>query len=453
MTRRRGAVVVLVASAGTAAVILGVNGLLGRDHPVPGAGGGPDAKRVVDVLHNPPVIFDPGAPVVLEFTTVCPGSPCAGKNGTVHVETADGRSRELTPTESDGVAWTFVVPAELTGRTFTYRADFDIADAADMHVGWPSNGGGTAVGTAVPFDGRVADVDLGSATFAARDQNLGVTIATVPWGDGTNELGIDDAGVGPTSFDVDDDGDLLVLDTANTRLVTIDPKGARAAASIELDRDMPDIALDGGDLYVLYPNGAGPGEAYIGRYARTGGRQLERIALTGGGAGMVRRRDSRVEVYTQDSSWTPAVDHGRPVAVEQQRAAVGPGARVGERTVYVKHVGDHEVRVAALGPDGSRVAWRVRSKTALGPSLIAEPLGDDVLLVQSRFSDHASEYAVVLLRADGSFSSFNVPSADFAETTSGSEFRLRGDALYALRATRSGATFARYALTTKAVDR
>ncbi|MFT4009242.1 MAG: hypothetical protein QM655_04285 [Nocardioidaceae bacterium] len=418
----------------------------GREGGQQAASGADASARMIDVLHNPPVFVTKGRPVSLEFETVCKGQPCEKVSGKLDLTTGEGRQVVFESVSSDGIHWKFEVPADVVGEGFTYRADFEVATGTAT---WPADSGGDqrAQGRAIAFAAPVT-IDLGESDFDAGRWDRGRLVVSSSWGSGPEQVGVDDSGVGPTSFDIGPDGSIVVLDTANARLVRIDHAGNRTTGPIGLDRDYPDLAVgDDGQVYVLYPNGGGTGNAYVGRYGAGGGEQIDRIQTSGGGAGMIRARGSRIEVFTQDSAWVPIVADGVVLDSADRDAASSPAIHVGEDWVYLKHVGDHEVRIALVDEAGTNRSWSLRSTTSLGASQVEVLPDGDLVVMQSRFTDDKSEYVLLRLSRDGTSSeSITVPFEQFAETTAGSEFRLDGDQLYMLRSTRQASNIYVYDL-------
>lgn len=83
----------------------------------------------------------------------------------------------------------------------------------------------------------------------------------IPWGDGKAEAGLDDPlvrgiidggpTVGPKSFDVDEDGNVYILDTVNGRVLRYNPKGEYVGSIAVADVTPDDIGVRNGQIYIF----------------------------------------------------------------------------------------------------------------------------------------------------------------------------------------------------------
>jgi hypothetical protein len=454
---RRYSILARTAAVAVVVVVAVVIGLAaGRSSPAgsrgagasagPGAGPASPADVVaapgrVDVLHDPPLLYEPGERLTLAFDLVCPGAPCGRVTGALTLTVAGADPAVLTG-ESGDDHLAFRLPASATGASgFGYRAEFTLGDGSI--VDYPS-----AEGTmrAVSIS-QATEVDLGTARFSASDQDTGDLVARGAWGDGPDEFGLDAQRTGPTSFDVDPTtGELVVLDLVNSRVVRVAADGTSRTRPIRLHAGLPDLAVaPDGTLDVLYANAAFG--ASVQQFGPEGGTALREIPLATPSGDAIRRVGDSVLVEADDSYWLPISRGSRLLSPEEQVAAATSGLIDGERLVLLKHLRElgNEVRVAESGPSGVR-AWRLTGETDLGPVVVAAPLPDGrVAVVQSQFDNDHAQYAILTLGA-GEPRIVVAPQAQYASLYDVSEFRLDGEALYQARSTEAGYAIYRYPL-------
>lgn len=440
----------LLATFGIAAAVAGLvigtefaarNGLTRN---APHAGSAASASPgMVDVIHNPPLIFETRQPLLLEFKLVCPGRPCGGTIGELELMPdtgmAQGSATTLTEASDDG-SYSFAVPAGvLAGTRFSYRVTFDTPAGT---VRYPDGGGVmAAVGEA---DARV--LDLGVAEFDSGKQEAGTTVAEGSWGEGDGQYGLTDAMTGPRSFDIATDGTVVVLDRANDRLVVTDKQGHTATQPITLGPGELDIAVElSGRIDVLYANAVSG--AYVERFAATGGPPLDRVELGTSSGNFIRTLGDVVYVEGDDSFWMPVIRNGEPVPPEDQISQATPGVTDTNQLVVLKHMREkgNEVRVATER-DGEVHALKIVGDTALGPVLVATPLptGEAVAVV-TQFDNTHAQASVVVLGSDGTVDKvFVVPQPRYADAYV--TMRVAGDHLYQATSSKDGYAVVRYSL-------
>jgi Flp pilus assembly protein CpaB len=96
------------------------------------------------------------------------------------------------------------------------------------------------------------------------------------------------------------------------------------------------------------------------------------------------------------------------------------------------------VRVAVDGPAGVRRSWRVSSQTPIAEVQLAQPMGDQLVLVLRVYTDTQDEFVAFVLNGHGIAKQLSLGSADWAETAPLSRFRLVGSSLYKLGSTPTG---------------
>ena len=102
--------------------------------------------------------------------------------------------------------------------------------------------------------------------------------------------------------------------------------------------------------------------------------------------------------------------------------------------------------LAVLTDDIAVRSWRITSTTPLGEVQLAEPHGNQLVVVMKTYTDDRSEYRVFVLDRSGLVNSFAVESLEWAESAPLARFRLAGSALYRLGSTRTGLSVDRFDL-------
>lgn len=402
----------------------------------PGPAAGSVARPAVDVLHNPPLVYTRGEPVRLEFEVVCPQHECREVDGVVVVRPEGGEAIKVESARVGG-ALVFDVPAAITGaESFAYHADFVTGGSALAQYPAPS-----ATLEAVSI-GAARVIDLGRASWSADEAVRGTVVAEGGWGVGIGDFGRNEQGNGPSSFDIGPDGELVVVDRVNGRLVRIPEYGSRENVPIDLSQGEPDLAVSpDGSLLVLNAS-AGPGLASIDEYRAGAGKAMRlvrrQVRLPAAG-NAIRRIGEQVFVEADDSWWTPIWRAGRFLSGDEQSAAGVPGvpSADGGTVVMRKHLrgAGNEVRVVVNGPDGIQ-AWRLVGDTDLGPVMEASMLEDGrILVVQSQFGNTHSQHTVLILDGDD-VERFVIPAQNYAGGYS--EFVVTGHHLYQQRSTKAG---------------
>jgi hypothetical protein len=447
-SRGRSSIFVLISTASAVfGLVVGVAVVANRSNLAPvyagdTAGTSGLEQRLPDIVHNPPLLYERGDRVVLDFDLVCPENSCGSVSAALTV-TENGRDPEvLNATGTDH--FEFVVPASAAASSgFAYRSEFTFEDG--RRVDYP-----TADGTMSAISiSQATEVDLGTARFstAGEDTDEGELVVTGTWGDGPGQFGLNAQLSGPSSFDVDPTtGAVVILDQVNSRLVRVGADGKSITTPISLRAGVPDLAVaPDGTLDVLYANAVSG--ASLEQFGVQGGEATREIPLATPSANSIRRIGDTVLVEADDSYWVPVSRGTSILSPEAQVAASAPGLTEDGHLVVRKHLRElgNEVRVADSGPAGLR-AWRITGDTALGPVLVAAPLPDErVAVVQSQFDNTHSQYSVLVL-SDGPTRTLEVPQSLYAGLYDPSEFRLVGDVLYQVRSTEAGYSIYRYQL-------
>lgn len=428
----------LTAGAGVALALSGSSGDLAE---VDGS--------LVDVVHNPPLFVKKGESGDLTFRTVCSGVACPSSTGTLTLTDASGIVHtEVRSVGRDEDLVFAVDPDWYADGPASYSATFT-AGPDNTPLTWPDVASAPVAIQAFDPD-RV--IDLGTADFDA-DEFTGTIVLQEGWGSGPKQLGVDDS-VGPSSFDVEPDGTIDVLDLVNSRLVRADRAGSVQTIKLDLLQDFPDIATeDDGTIDVLYPDGAGTGQSFVHRFNRQG-ELVESVPLVGRRSYNIRDESGTVKVGGEQRV-TDVIVNGKALGRDRQMGrSTSALGRTGSAVVS-KHVSDNVVRLAEVdGQTGLATAsWEVVSDTTLGPIALAEPVAGGVLLVQSQFTDQRSRFLAIYLRRSGPIRITPLPDSRFVEVTAGSEFRLVGNTLYAARSDSQQFQIASYALMKLGVEK
>jgi hypothetical protein len=402
----------------------------------------PDGPPLIDATHVPPALTVRGEPITLRYGLICTprtdGLPCDG-SGTVYLR--EGRSGPFTPfalqrgDESEDGRYFLDVPTVLGNSPdgFSYYAVLR-DDSTGVTITVPS-GGADAPQLSLPLQDPVT-VALGRHLFGSvREPDA--PAANAAWGSGPGEVGLAgsrDLGYsGPSSFDVERDGSVDVLDSVNRRVLRWS-RGKRGDVPITGDLELADFAAEpAGGYDVLDEHGT-----------------LEHFGTDGTHAWSQKVSDrtwAKLEpgptVLQQPSEeWMPVAENGAPLTRAEQKRR----GREDHHGLVIDRVGDGELRVAELRGNAQPRSWRITSGTPLGEVQLAEPHGNGVVIVTRTYNDDRDEFVVLVLSARGIVQHFSVASASWTETAPLARFRLAGGALYRFRTTQAGASVDRFDL-------
>jgi hypothetical protein len=403
------------------------------------------ASALIDATHVPPALTVRGEPVRLRFGLVCvprdDGLPCAG-SGTVYLRA--GQSGPFRPyplqrgEESKDGRYYLDVPNGVADAGFSYYAVLR-DDATGATVSMPS-GGADAPQVSRPL-GAAVTVALGRHAFGAvRDPDA--RAVTAAWGSDDGELGLTGSRElgfsGPSSFDVEPDGAVDVLDSVNGRVVRW-TGGRPHEIPLSGPTELADFSAEpDGSFDVL------AADAMLRRYRPDGSEQWAQKLADRTWAALARGPS----VLQQPSEqWMPLAEAGNPLTrVEQKRQAHVAKQLADGRGLIVDRVGDGELRLAEMGGSSTLRSWRITSETALGEVQLAESYGNGVVVVTRTYTDDRDEFLVLVLGPDGLVQRFSLASASFTETAPLARFRLARARLYRLRTTPAGAFVDRFDL-------
>ncbi|MFL5943910.1 MAG: hypothetical protein ACJ74C_00525 [Gaiellaceae bacterium] len=405
-------------------------------------------RPFVDAAHVPPALTVRGEPVTLRYAIVCPpredGLPCAGA-GTVYLRPGtSGSFHPYSLLRGDDAAsgrYSLTVPPAIAAGSFSYYAVLrDESTGATTTV--PA-GGAAAPQVSLPL-GDALNVNLGRHAFG-RARDADAAVADVSWGSGAGEVGLAGSRAlgfsGPSSFDVEADGTVDVLDSVNGRVLRFE-NGRRRTVPLDGPKELSDFAAttDGG-FEVLQPRGL------FVRYRADGTPLWEQKIADRTWAKLAHGRSGSVVLQEPSEQWLPAADGGAPLArAEQARAARSAKPLDNGHDLAVARVGANELRVAELRGAAPVRSWRITSETPLGEVQLAESHGSRIVVVVRAYTDERDEFDVLVLDHHGAAARFAVASDTWTETAPLARFRLAHGALYRLRTTPSGASVDRFDL-------
>jgi len=446
----------------TLGVVLGIAAAvtaIGWSTAVAGPAGGPGA--VFEATHLPPLLTTSGERIDLAYDVHCaaageevPDAGCEAR-GTAYVRGIGGDSFTALPLEErslDGRRQLAVVVPDALAAPQRGLEYFAVLEAPDLgrRLVVPA-GGAAAPHVSRQLDGAV-EIGLGRHTFGSDGRPAGVRVASAEWGDGATNAGLEQSrGLGPigaSSFDVDSLGNVLVLDQAHRRVLRwVRGSHVPQRVPISINGTLADLAVAGdGSIFVLETT-APPGRNPMIRRFDDGGRELEAIETAERSTSQIRM-DAESPVVLGGSShlWMPVMVAGTPASPGEQlrRGRVGRRPRGGTEVIVLRH--ENEVRIAVVDGRGVARSWRLTSGTPLAEIQLAEPVGQQVVLVVRVYDGARDEFVVLILGRIGLVDRFPLDSADWAETMPLGRFRLVGRSLYRLGSTPSGAFVDRFDL-------
>jgi hypothetical protein len=313
-------------------------------------------------------------------------------------------------------------------------------DATGTTVSVPS-GGSEAPQVSVPLHDPVA-VSLGPHPFGVVREPDARAIEAA-WGSGAGDVGLagsPDLGyAGPSSFDVEPDGTVDLLDSVNERVVRWTHGRHKQVALGTSGAELADFATEpNGNFDVLDMHDT------LRRYRADGTQEWAQKLADRTWA----KLDRGAAVLQQPSEqWMPVAAGEVPLARMQQRRAAQDAKRLANgHGLLVDRVGDGELRLAELRGGAQIRSWLITSETPLGEVQLAESHGNGIVVVTRVYTDGRDEFVVLRLGNRGLVQRFSVSSGSWTETAPLARFRFARGALYRLRTTQSGASVDRFDL-------
>ena len=389
-----------------------------------------------DVLHTPPSLVREGSSVDLRYDVVCQadafGKPCA-LNGNVFVRSAGERGYHAVSLARAGeAALTTTVDVPEGGLSY-----YAVIDAAGSSITVPAAGGAAPQQVWTAAD--ITSVRLGAHVFG-RARKADLRLLSAPWGSGPGALGLvtgrELARVGPSAFDLAEDGSVVVLDQVNDRLATYPAAGGGPRyLPIPFDGGEGDVALgEDGTAYVL-DQGTEP---VVRSYTASGARAA--VAPVGSGVDMLRATPTGAVLHGYPGEmWLPVGSADHLLQPSQQAARARPSRPGADGSEVVVSAIDAQAFFALVRGDRVVRAWQVSSGTNLGEIQLAEPYGNGLLVVLRVWTSQRAEFVALVLSATGLASSFSIDAVEWAESAPLGRFKLDDRRLFQLRTTSSGA--------------
>jgi hypothetical protein len=414
-------------------------------------------SAVLEATHVPALLTAAGEPVELRYDAYCIADEEAEEScrvsGAVNVRRGEAGPFETIPLRLDPDAHEGRYVARIPRRIADSPAGFTYyALLRDESTGTETTlpaGGATAPQRSLPLADPVTvhlDTHAFGHTRATADR-----VAAATWGDGPLQVGLEQGRnltpIGGSAFDVDNSGNVSVLDEAHRRILRWSRSTpAPAVTPLGIAGTLADMSIDDdGTTYVLESTGRAAEGPLLRVFqpdgtARASGPVAER-------AEQVRLGPAGAVLLQQPSGqWTSATAGGELLSPSSQRRSgrAGRPLRGGGEVVVLRSA--NEIRVALVRGNGVRLSWRVTSETPLAEVQLAEPIGSELVLVVRVYTDGQDEFEVLVLDADGLAQSFSLDSADWAETAPVSRFRVARSSLYQLGSTPEGIFVDRFGL-------
>ncbi len=405
----------------------------------------PAAVRGLEVFSRPPVLVRAGETVRIPVVASCSTDRGTACDATVSfaLQELDLPWREFTAAAGPALAFDVSAPAAratsvASAGSVSYVIRVD--DALGRSMTLPAGGQRAPLRFYAVRD--MASVRLPAPVFGRVAH--GVTVLSLPWGTGDLKAGLapgnESPTLGPSSFDVDAQGRVYLLDTLQRRLATFTgeqllrsspvPVGAWADVSVTAD----------GGAYVLT---ASRGQM-TARRIDAAGRVGPSIPLGAGIPSEIRAAGDRAFVRSlpMDAWMSVPPASGGPGAMTMGRPLSDGGQ-------LLKVIDARSLRLATVRDGVATDAVELASSVDLGEVALAEPDGRGGYVAVVRvWRDRpvaADQYQVVHVTRDGQVAAFCVRSHVYAQTAALSVFRLGRDGrLYQLTSGPAGMRVVRY---------
>jgi hypothetical protein len=416
----------------------------------------PSLPATVDTAHVPPLLALPGESVTLRYAIVCPprndGAPCDG-SGDVFARAGDtgafSRFSLQRGNDSKDGRYFVALPPEITSAWdgFSYYAVLrDDASGATITV--PS-GGDAAPQHSLRLV-RPTEVRLPAHAFG-HVRKADVRVVAAAWGDDIGEVGLSGSRelglMGPSAFDVAEDGEITVLDGANGRVERWS-RGRATTTTLDVGDGLSDLVVEpDGALDVLEPATLETPFPRLLSFRPDGSLKWSQRLADRTWSKLARGLEGPIVQQQPSEQWLPAAEHSKPLTRAAQ-AHRGRAARdmPNGRGIVVQRVGTGELRVAETAGNRIARAWRIMSATPMGEVQLAEPAGRLLVVVVKAYDDDNDEFEVLLLDESGIVRRFATPAAAWVESAPLARFRVAGSSLYQLGSTPTGAFVDRFDL-------
>lgn len=413
-----------------------------------------EPRSALELYYSNPLLVRAGERVRIPVDAVCVTSEGAPCDSTVALEVR----------EAESAGW------RSGSAAATPALQFDVTASAARSVGMAGSGfvefrlraesgGATAalpsVEVADPLrlyvTERMPVLRMPAVTFG--EVREPTTVLYLPWGTGTDRAGLslgnESLTLGPSSFDVDEEGRIHLLDGLQDRLaVFAESRLVRESRVVASPRSSIAVSPDGG-AFVLDEDDDVVSLARIDG----SGKVIGTTVVGRGIAGQVRTvaGEPYVNVYPLDA-WVTASFEGGPsggTAGDSDRVFLGMPTASGAELLRIGH--EDRIRLGMVMDGRVTDAVEIRSEALLGGLLLAESDGRGgywvVVHTWQEAPTRADQYQVLHVAGGRIVSTFSVGDDRFAETPPLSRFRLGADgALYQMRTSPDGMRIVRFDL-------
>jgi hypothetical protein len=276
----------------------------------------------------------------------------------------------------------------------------------------------------------------------------GETVLSLPWGSGALraglELGNESDTFGPTSFDVDGDGRLYLLDALQRRLAIFAGGVLTREATLPDEMHVDLAAGEDGSAFVL--TRSGPALSV---------RQVDAAGSIGPPASLGEGLGAHLDTMGADAfadllpldAWVAVP---RPGGSLSASPPIQVGRPVSAHSEILRIARPDSIRLATLTLGTVTDAVELQSTQALGEVELADADGDGgywvVVRVWQDGQEPAGQYQVVHVHGDVVLDSFAVADREFATVPPLNRFRLAGGYLYQMTTSPEGTHIVRYHL-------
>jgi hypothetical protein len=252
---------------------------------------------------------------------------------------------------------------------------------------------------------------------------------------------------GPASFDVGSDGTVTLLDQVNSRAERWS-RGRVEAVTLAVSGGLADFAVEpDGTMDVLEPPNRLTPVPLLRSFRSDGTARWTQRLADRTWAKLALGPEGPTVLQQPSEQWLPAAEQGIALDRGTQAARGRPGRPFAHgREVVVDRVGSGELRLAELAGNAVVRSWRITSETPLGEVQLAEPRGNELVVVLKTYTDERAEYDVLVLRQRSAAERFSIEPSEWAESAPLARFRLAGSALYQLGSTAAGVFVDRFDL-------
>jgi hypothetical protein len=317
-------------------------------------------------------------------------------------------------------------------------------------------GDGTSEATSVGGDGadaalrfyvasRMPAVTMPEIPFG--ETRTGEQVLSLPWGSGSMraglELGDESDTIGPTSFDVDANGDTYLLDALQQRVAVFADGRLRRQVDLPAGVHVDVGASEDGTSYVLSRSDH---SMAVRRVTASGSVEAESSlgqALDGHLA--VVEGEPFADLLPLDA-WVSVPSPGGSIS---SPPPIRIGRPMSSRTELLRIARPDSIRIAELSDGRVEDAVEIRSSLSLGEVELADSDGTGgywVVVHVWRDEPAADQYEVVHARGGAILDAFAVDSGQFAAVPPLNRFRVSGSFLYQMTSSSEGMQIVRYRL-------